>query len=463
MATKAGAAGVIDPEKWRAHLETQILPFWLHPDALGDPVGLYPSIRCNDGTLVDIAAPCVEVTSLRSLTPQNHFSRAISGQSFAYGVAFHMTGEQAYLDLAKAGVDHLLGAGLDRTNGGNFVYFDEVKGSWEPGSTTITLPSQARALLGPVFYYYLTRDPQVLEAIRGLRETIAKNYRLPDGGYSVRRQDAENYQGNPGRLDAYLELVADLYLMMVPLLPEEEAREWREELKSLTAQIIDRFYAGRHNVFIVDASRQTRASLTLPSVDFGRSARSFRLLLAASALTDDPDLAGFAKTKGRKLLGSSIQMRDGAWSEITTLKGKGGKRRSARVFAEQNQLTAMLALEDPNLANVLQRTYAFWLDRFVDPGNGGVHPVVFGKRRKIRTAQPKHAAGKTGVAEFEHALVAYIASAQLNGAPAVLYFAGETGPDAAVRPYFFDGDVEGIEPLGNTGIRRVSFTNIRVR
>lgn len=452
---------MLDPERWRQHLESELLPFWLHPDAVGDPVGLFPSIRCNDGTLVDLKAPCVEVTSMKVLSPGNHLTRAISEQSFAYGTAFHMTGDMRYLGLARAGVDQILGPGFDDESGGNFVYFSETSGTWGPAAGAINLPSQARAMLGPAFYYYLTRDPALLEAITGVRQTIVAQYRQADGSYSWLRRDFDGFQGNTGRIDGYLEQIASLYLPMIPLLPKAEADLWRAELGNLVDQLRGRFYSGRHNVFVVDRGQQTGAGLTPPPVDYGRSARSFRLMLAAAALLGDDELDTFARENGRKLLGTSLQMRQGAWSEIASAGKKGAKRRTSRVYSEQNELTAMLALADPKLANALQRTYAFWFDRFVDPVSGGIYPVILGKRRKISMARPKHTASNAGASNFEHALISYLASAALGDGEAVLYFAGATPGDAADQPFLFSADVTGIEALGNTGVRKVSFTNVR--
>src|ERR1700722_14109612 len=49
--------------EWKRHLEQDILPFWQTPAALGNPVGSFPSFRCNDGSLTDPQAPCGEFLS----------------------------------------------------------------------------------------------------------------------------------------------------------------------------------------------------------------------------------------------------------------------------------------------------------------------------------------------------------------------------------------------------------------
>src|SRR3954468_20825648 len=39
--------------RWMIHLNRDLLPFWTMPEALGNPVGNFPTYRCNDGSLFD--------------------------------------------------------------------------------------------------------------------------------------------------------------------------------------------------------------------------------------------------------------------------------------------------------------------------------------------------------------------------------------------------------------------------
>ena len=47
------------------HLSRDLAPFWLRPEALGSPVGAFPTFRCDDGTLVDPELPCGEMLDRR--------------------------------------------------------------------------------------------------------------------------------------------------------------------------------------------------------------------------------------------------------------------------------------------------------------------------------------------------------------------------------------------------------------
>src|SRR5208283_98536 len=80
-------------DRWITHLKEDLLPFWIMPSALGDPVGNFPTYRNNDGSLVD---PNNLQPEFQHVVPgvvwlnRDHV-RAKSRQCFAYGVAYHMT------------------------------------------------------------------------------------------------------------------------------------------------------------------------------------------------------------------------------------------------------------------------------------------------------------------------------------------------------------------------------------
>ena len=76
---------------WVQQLRRDILPFWETPAALGDPVGNFPTFRCNDGWLTDPRAPCAEFLAapdwIRGAVGRQ-YTRMISRQIYLYGVPF---------------------------------------------------------------------------------------------------------------------------------------------------------------------------------------------------------------------------------------------------------------------------------------------------------------------------------------------------------------------------------------
>src|SRR5204863_2537150 len=92
-------------DRWRRHVTDELLPFWVTPDALGTPVGNFPTFRCNDGTAVRPDAPCPEMTDLPPWIASEvgrDYTRMKSRQTYLYGVAYHLTGDERYLAYARA-------------------------------------------------------------------------------------------------------------------------------------------------------------------------------------------------------------------------------------------------------------------------------------------------------------------------------------------------------------------------
>lgn len=71
------------------------------------------SFSSQDGSAIDFQNPnasCPEIaTRYDKLSPDVHrnYIRMQSRQTYAYGVAFHLTGNQKYLSLAKAGCKYI--------------------------------------------------------------------------------------------------------------------------------------------------------------------------------------------------------------------------------------------------------------------------------------------------------------------------------------------------------------------
>ena len=109
-------------ERWLNHVQNELLPFWTMPTALGDPIGNFPSVRCDDGTLLDRSHPCPEMKDNSWLLKNRNYVVSISRQIYGYGVAFHLTGNPKYLQYAKAGVDYLRQNSFDRKHGGTYAF-----------------------------------------------------------------------------------------------------------------------------------------------------------------------------------------------------------------------------------------------------------------------------------------------------------------------------------------------------
>ena len=72
------AQDVLSQVRWLKHLKEDLIPFWTTDVALGDPVGMFPSMRCNDGGAFDAEAPCPEIANQKWMTPDQKFIISIS-------------------------------------------------------------------------------------------------------------------------------------------------------------------------------------------------------------------------------------------------------------------------------------------------------------------------------------------------------------------------------------------------
>jgi hypothetical protein len=166
-------------ERWRHHVTDEILPFWDTPAALGTPVGNFPTFRCNDGTLPrpqpDTLCPeLAQPPGWMAGDLDKDFARMKSRQTFLYGVAFHITGEERYLEYARAGVAWLREHAYEPDTGSAVTYW--IAGKPGPPPDQRTAQDLAYAQVGLAFYYYLTRDPAVLADLVRLERTLMERY-----------------------------------------------------------------------------------------------------------------------------------------------------------------------------------------------------------------------------------------------------------------------------------------------
>src|SRR6266540_1389237 len=151
--------------RWVDHLNKELLPFWTMDSAFANPFGAFPGTRCDDATLYHEGNLCPEIRRNKWISPQQRHVVSISRQVYGYGVAFHLTGKRAYLDAMRAGIDFIRQNAMDRVNGGIATTQNMSDGSWVPAPKFRNSQELGYGLLGMAFYYYLTRDADVLQDI----------------------------------------------------------------------------------------------------------------------------------------------------------------------------------------------------------------------------------------------------------------------------------------------------------
>ncbi|MBP7677485.1 MAG: hypothetical protein KBB14_14300, partial [Thermoanaerobaculia bacterium] len=283
-------------EAWTEHLTRDLAPFWLKPEALGSPVGAFPTFRCDDGSLVDPDLPCGEMLVAGTWVSSRlgvEYTRMRSRQTFFYGVAFHLTGEERYLALAKAGVDHLRAHALDRAERSAVSWWkDGVAGPPVPARSAQDL---AYANLGLAFWAYLTRDPDVLADALLLYEGIFDRYDDPERG--LLRWAAGGVGGETARVElvAQLDQVNAYALLLASIAPEPHRSRLRADLARIARVLIDRFWSEELGLFHGSLHDPVERGTGARHTDFGHTVKALWMIERTGALLDDEALSAWAR------------------------------------------------------------------------------------------------------------------------------------------------------------------------
>ncbi|HEX6100916.1 MAG TPA: hypothetical protein VF432_31650 [Thermoanaerobaculia bacterium] len=414
-------AGLPKGDVWLAHLERDLKPFWTMPDALGEPVGNFPTFRCHDGRRFDRATnPCPELAQAGSWISDHldrEFLRMQSRQTYFYGVAFHLTGDPRMLELAKAGAAWLRGQPV------------------EAGATSQDL---AYVQLGPAMLYYLTRDPEVLDDVLKRKDHIFRAY---DDGEGLLLWVTEGEDRKRRELVSQLDQVNAYMLLLAPILPEPHRTEWKRDLARLADGMVARYWDEAEGMFRGTILEEGQKLLGSRHTDFGHTIKALWMIERVGRLTGRGDLVAFARRNAPRVLERAWVKASGCWAT--------GIREDASLdrtlvwwsFAELDQMTATLALADREAARDLPAAYRCWFAKMVDPEHHEVWGFVDPDDPSRHFA--KAHLWKNGYHSAEHALVGYLTAQELHGERAALWFAFDAKP-ADVRAYVFDGRVRGV-------------------
>jgi mannose/cellobiose epimerase-like protein (N-acyl-D-glucosamine 2-epimerase family) len=443
-ALKVEKRPVISGHVWQKHLKEDLLPFWMMKEALGNPVGNFPTFRDNTGKVYDPNNPAPELANADAWISDNldkDYVRMKSRQTYAYGVAYHMTGEPRYLELAKAGVDFIRRHAIE-PSGSIVSYF--VDGQPDQLGLERTSQSIAYGLLGLGFYYYLTRDDAVLRDILKVKDFLfthyIKTFTNPVTGesYESMAWAVEGEESGVQDLVVPLDQINAYLLGITAVLPEPIKSEWIADMRWLTGVILEQHYNADFNIFRGVLSDDPNPTTDTAHTDFGHSIKTFWMLYFLGRLFDDPGLVDFARENGSKMLDWAFIEEKGAWSQYPILgTNEVSQNQEWWSYAELNQFTATMGIHDSSYLRYLTATYSFWMDKFVDKTYGEVHHYIMPDGDTSR--YPKVHLWKNAFHSFEHALIGYITSQAIKKKPVVLYFALEPCKKAPVVPYYYKG------------------------
>ncbi len=453
-------------ERWLRHFREDLLPFWNVPAAWGSPRGNFPTFRGNDGKIVDWTKPPEELATAPGWIKEafgREYVRMKSRQTYFYGVAFHLTGDPRMLELARDGAAFIRKNALDPATGSAVSYWE--KGVPKPEVLARTSQDLAYAELGLAMYYYLTRDEAVLRDIKKLKQHIFTQYWNPQW-QALRWVVTEGPAGESLRqeLVAQLDQINAYLLLLTPILPEADRKEWTADLKRLAQVMVRDYHDADRHLFWGTLQDPAQKKLGSRHTDFGHSAKAYWMLERIGRLTQDQALVDLATTGARAVLQQAYLPESGTWGSKLRSDDSVETGKEWWIYAELDQLAETLALGDATQALPLPRTVDFWFRRMVDPVNHEVWGGAGGPDFEPWEG-PKIHQWKSGYHSAEHALVGYLTAQALHGQPATLYFAPKD-TKALLRPYFFEGSLAKRTSLplpGFPGRRKVavSFTGLR--
>lgn len=462
-AAQALPSGFPTSDRWQSHLRNDLMPYWTSSAALGSPVGNFPSVRCNNGSLINYSNPCPEVNNGYLLQRRNSIV-SMSRQTYGYCMAFHMTGDPTYLRYAKSGVDYLRQNAFDRSRGGTYVSRDNTTGQWDNQPGLRNTQELAYALLGLSCYHYVTRDPAVLNDIISAKNNIFQKYNNSSLGLiQWQLQDGNGERALDKRFVAQVDQLSYMFLTM-PDLPTNQKEQWKREMSKIADSLINQFYSSGDNLFFLRNNTPDDRNLQRTGTDFGHSAKGLWTIQLVGRLTGRQDLVNFARSKAPGLLDRAFLSGPGTWATGVKAGGAIDGEKSWWIHTELDQLSGVLALRDANYANRLNRSYSYWFNYFVDRSSKEVWTGIQANGNSPLGGFPKAWFWKNAYHSVEHALFGYVTTAQLERRPVVLYYAFQQAPTSgSVRPHFFTGRLDSLTNTPNSTfgqIYKASFSNI---
>lgn len=446
----------LDSKVWLEHLENDLMKFWDRPDAYNMDGGLFHTYRTNTGDILpsekekwpeEFKAAIADENTEGLVEPEYNFIRAHSRQTYAYGIAFHMTGNTRYLELCRKGALALVEA-MDG-NYGMFVKKRTDTAEWDNRRRKRTSQDLAYGLTGLGMYYFLTHDKGIMHRIIQVKDYIFSTYMDDGKGYLTWLPKHEN--------DDQIQIVAQLdqlyayMLMITPSLPEPYQSIWKKDMKKIADILITQFYSEKYQFFWGTEDTSNNMTLGTDHTDFGHSVKTFWVIMKVGEMLGDPFYIEFARPKIDKILREAFIEETGSWARRYNADGSLDVDKEWWILAELDQAAEILSIHDPSYYHYLNKTQRYWLDVMVDHEYGEIWHMVSGEDDKPVIKYPKLHNWKTSLHSFEHALFGYMTAARIKGETFDLYYAlpeWERVSHRTVSPYMFFGNVTAINNDG---------------
>lgn len=441
------------PERWVKHLEEDLMKFWNREEAYDLEGGLFPTYRANNGERIsrnpeewpeELKAALKDETTKGLVEADFNFVRAHSRQTYAYGIAFHMTGKPEYLELCRKGALTLVAA-MDG-NYGMYVTRSVDTKEWDMDYKRRTSQDLAYGLTGLGMYYFLTHDEGILHRIIQIKDFIFKVYMDDGKGYLTWLP--KHLKDEEIQIVAQLDQLYAYMLMLTPSLPEPYCGIWKKDMKKIVDILITQFYSERYQFFWGTENEAASMQLGTDHTDFGHSVKTFWVIMKVGELLGNPFYIEFARPKIDRIIRDAYIEATGSWARRYKKDAALDTDKEWWILAEMDQACELLSIHDPSYYKYLNNTQKYWMEYMVDHENGEIWHMVDGDTNKPLLQYPKVHNWKTSLHSFEHALFGYMTAARLKGEEFDLYYAlpeWERVSHRTVAPYMFFANVTKIQ------------------
>lgn len=449
----------VTPEEWIDHLENDLMKFWDRPEAYNFDDGLFPTYRTNKGERLpenkdewpeEFKAAVADPDTKGLVETDFNFIRAHSRQTYAYGIAFHMTGNPHYLELCRKGALALVSA-MDG-NYGMFVTKNRKTGEWDPDRMKRISQDLAYGLTGLGMYYFLTHDAGIMHRIIQIKDYIFSVYMDDGRGYLT--WYPKHTRDPQVQIVAQLDQLYAYMLIITPSLPEPYRIIWKKDMKKIADILITQFYSEKYQFFWGTEDTTSSMSLGTDHTDFGHSVKTFWVIMKIGELLGDPFYIDFARPKIDKILKDAYIERTGTWARRFDENGDIDENKEWWILAELDQAAEILSIHDPSYYRYLNKTHRYWLDKMVDHEYGEIWHMVSARDDRPLIQYPKSHNWKTSLHSFEHALFSYMTAARVKGEEFEVFYAlpeWERVSHRTISPYMFFGNVTAIDKNGALG------------
>ena len=449
VAVTAEIPEVLRGDTWLRHHREDLMPYWDRPEALGEPLGNFPSFRDRDGELL----PESPESTVRGLS-------TLARQVYGYSHAFMMTGEDRYLTYAKAGLDWINTKAKDQVYGG---YYSRLTINGDPVDPSADKSVFDLASLGLAYgmYFNVTRDPAAEADLLAVRDLIFDKYydaaanRVKDAlTYDLATEVDTNDNGGditnllvPGTAV----LLPNLAILTDPVRQAQFKDDLRRVTDSLIAQHKNTSATKPAQRFWFWGRTLGFGDFDALQTDFGHNIKSYEMIYNASNLFADHPWQSLDADRDR-LLQRAWDNPAARWNQRmgNFVAGNVVPDSEWWIHDEADQLLAAMDLhdgfDDNDLQDQLARSAQSFLDTFVDrdPFQRARETFTRISRNPDDTDLRKSFFGKNMLHNNEHALIMYLHGRALEGRPARLYYAfpAEQALTADAKPYWFDAAAE---------------------